>query len=200
VSDTPPEKDLDWHTDALDGAWRFLNRVWKVFNKVRSRAEENAAGNDTLTKMTHVYLKRISENFDTVSLNKAVALARELFNEIEAHLETESAASLSFAFEAFVKAMSPVTPFICHEIWDIWKKSTPLQNEPWFEVDDKLSAIDTVTIAVQVNGKLKGTFDVEKDADDETLKKNALAILPDDITSSAKRIIVVKNRIVNVVV
>ena len=200
VSDTPPEKDLDWNTDALDGAWRFLNRVWKVFNKIRAREEQNATGDDTLTKSTHRYMKRISENFETVSLNKAVALARELFNEIEARLESESASSLSFAFEAFVKAMSPVTPFICHEIWDIWKKSIPLQNEPWFDIDETLAAVDTVTIAVQVNGKLKGTFDVERDADDATLRERALAILPGDTAGSAKKIVVVKNRIVNVVV
>ncbi|MBQ7524048.1 MAG: leucine--tRNA ligase [Alphaproteobacteria bacterium] len=200
VSDTPPEKDLDWNTDALDGAWRFLNRVWKVFNKIRAREEQNATGDDTLTKSTHRYMKRISENFETVSLNKAVALARELFNEIEARLENESASSLSFAFEAFVKAMSPFTPFICHEIWDIWKKSTPLQNEPWFDIDETLAAVDTVTIAVQVNGKLKGTFEVERDADGETLRERALAILPGDTAGSAEKIVVVKNRIVNVVV
>ena len=185
----------------MDGAWRFLNRIWKVFNKVIEKAKENAAGSDSLVKTTHVYLKKITKNYETVSLNKAVALAREFFNEIESKLQTESSQSLTFAFENFIKILSPVTPYICHEMWDILKKATPIRNESWPEIDEKLATIDTVTIAVQVNGKLRGTFDVEKDSEDSVLEKMALDLLGENIThESLKKIIVVKNKIVNVVI
>ena len=200
VSDTPPEKDFDWNTDALDGAWRFLNRVWKVFNKILTKIKEDSAGSDSLIKTTHIYLKKITENYESVSLNKSVALARELFNEIESKLDSESAKSLSFAFESFVKIMSPVIPYICHEMWDILKKTTPIQNEDWPNIDENLATVNTVTIAVQVNGKLRGTFEIEKDTENSIVESMAFEILSGSISKeSAKKVIVVKNRVVNIV-
>lgn len=201
VSDTPPEKDFDWNTDALDGAWRFLNRVWKVFNKILTKIKENSNGSDSLIKTTHVYLKKITESYESVSLNKSVALARELFNEIEKMLNEESAQSLSFAFESFIKIISPVTPYICHEMWDILKKSIPLQNETWADIDENLATINTVTIAIQVNGKLRGTFQIEKDSENSVVEKMAFEVLSGSLSKeSVKKVILVKNRVVNIVV
>lgn len=201
VSDTPPEKDFDWNTDALDGAWRFLNRVWKVFNKISNKIKEkNSQGSDSLIKTTHVYLKKITESYDAIALNKSVALIRELFNEIEAKIDSESSDSLKFAFETFTKVIYPITPYICHEMWDIMKKSEPLQNEFWPEIDEALATINTVTIAVQVNGKMRGTFEVNKDSENSVLEEKAFEFLNDSVDkNSVKKVIVVKNRIVNIV-
>lgn len=201
VSDTPPEKDFEWNTEALDGSWRFLNRVWKIFNQVLEKTQQNQTGDDSLIKTTHVFLKKITENYESISLNKSVALAREFFNKIEQSLENASAESICFAFENFIKVMTPITPYICHDMWDILKKFEPIRNESWPEIDEKLASIDTVTIAVQVNGKLRGTFEIEKDAENEVLEQNAKDLLKETISpDSIKKIIVVKNRIVNVVV
>ena len=201
ISDTPPEKDFDWNTDALDGAWRFLNRIWKVFNKVSAKIKENATGSETLLKTSHIYLKKITESYELVALNKAVALAREFFNEIESNITTESAKSLTFAFEAFIKIFSPITPYICHEMWDILKKAIPIRNETWPEIDEKLASVDNVTIAVQLNGKLRGTFEVEKDSENSILEEKALELLGKNVSrETLKKIIVVKNKIVNVVI
>lgn len=201
VSDTPPEKDLDWNTDALDGCWRFLNRIWKVFNKVLEKSKENLTGSDALIKMTHIYLKKITENYETISLNKAVALARELFNEIEANLNQASSKAIRFALESFIKAFSPITPYICHEMWDIMKRSKAIRDEDWVEIDEKLATVETVTVAVQINGKLRGTFEIDKDTDTKSLENMALELLKNNITRDmCKKIIVVKNKIVNLVI
>ena len=200
VSDTPPEKDLDWSTDALDGCWRFLNRVWKVFNKILEKSKDNTHGSDDLIKTTHIYLKKITDSYNIIALNKTVALARELFNEIEANLNITSSKALQFAFECFIKIFSPITPYICHEMWDVMKKSKAIRDEEWVTIDEKLASIETVTIAVQVNGKLRGTFEIEKDADTVALEEHALALLENNITREmCKKVIVVKNRIVNLV-
>lgn len=199
ISDTPPEKDFDWNTDALEGSWRYLNKVWKVFNKILN-IENDQNNGDSLVKTTHVYLKKIAESYDSISLNKSVAFIREFFNEIEAKLNTDSKESLAFAFESFIKALYPITPYICHEMWDKLKKSELLQEEFWPEIDEKLATINNVTIAVQVNGKLKATFEIEKDSDISILETKALELIFKDIREKVNRIIVVKNRVVNIVI
>ncbi|MDR1391410.1 MAG: leucine--tRNA ligase [Holosporales bacterium] len=201
VSDTPPEKDFDWNTDALDGALRFLNKVWKVFGKIHDKMKNDASGDDSLIKTTHVYLKKIKTSYESISLNKAVALIRELFNEIESRLSSESATSLKFAFESFIKILYPVTPYICHEIWELFKKKELLQNETWPEIDEALASADFVNMAIQINGKLRGTFEIEKDSEDSVIKSKTLElILGKVLEEDIKKIIIVKNRVVNVVV
>jgi leucyl-tRNA synthetase len=198
VSDTPPEKDFEWNTDALDGALRFLRRVWKVFGILVSRREQR--GTTTLLKPTHRYIKQISEKYETNSLNKVVALIREFFNEIEDKVETEDCNSLVCAFEAFIKVLYPVAPFVCHEMWEMLEHTTKISDELWPQHDETLAAIDVVTIAVQVNGRTRGTFIVERNADDELVTQRAFETLGSKYgKSSAKKIIVVQNRIVNVI-
>jgi leucyl-tRNA synthetase len=200
LSDTPPEKDFDWNTDALDGSWRFLNRVWKVFNKLLVKLGKNTTVSNRLIKKTHIYLKRITECYEAISLNKSIALIREFFNEIEDNLEIESADSLKFAFEYFIKVICPITPFICHEIWDLLQKSGILQNEDWPKFDKKLAITENVTIVVQVNGKLKKTFEVERDSEDSVIKEKALQVLGGAVSMEAvKDMIIVQNKIINFV-
>jgi leucyl-tRNA synthetase len=201
VSDTPPEKDFDWNTDALDGSWRFLNRVWKVFNRLLLKFKENAiGGDDKLINKTHIYLKRITECYETISLNKSVALIRELFNEIEDNFDIESANSLRFAFESFIKVICPITPFICHEMWSLFKKPDLLQNESWSEFDEKLATTENVTIAIQINGKLKKTFEIGRDSEDSIIKERTFQILRNIVSEdSVKGMVIVKNKIINLV-
>jgi leucyl-tRNA synthetase len=193
VSDTPPEKDLDWNTDALEGSWRFLKRVWNVFEKITPVISEDYQGTDDLVKTTHFYMKKITYCLENIMLNKVVAHIREFFNEIEDGISTSSSQSLRFAFISFVKAIKPITPFVSSEILEILEES----DDSWPEIDEELASEDVVTIAIQVNGKLRGTFDVPKDTDEKTLENMAIEKLR--ITESAKKIIVVKNKIVNIV-
>ncbi|MDR2598334.1 MAG: leucine--tRNA ligase, partial [Holosporales bacterium] len=202
ISDTPPEKDFDWNTDALDGSWRFLNKVWKTFNLIFGETAGQLDGSDSLLKTTHIYLKKISEAYDSVSLNKAVAFIRELFNEIEAGLKTETSESLKFAFKSFIKALSPITPHICHEMWKIiGETSDLLQETAWPEIDEKLATVSNVTIAIQVNGRLRKTFDVNKDTDETVLEAMAIELVGDSIQKPLiKKIITIRNRVVNIVI
>lgn len=199
VSDTPPEKDFDWNTDALDGSWRFLNKIWKTFNKILPIIKSDHDGNDDLLKTTHVYIKKIGDSLESISLNKSVAFIREFFNEIERNLSSSSSKTLRFAFENFIRLLSPITPFICHEMWSILGHDN--KDLIWPEFDENLASIDNVTIAVQVRGKLRATFEIQKDSDEGILEERAREILRDTIDlSTIKKTIVVKNRIVNFVV
>ncbi len=193
ISDTPVEKDFDWNTDALDGSWRFLNKVWKLFNKILPTIRGKHSGNNKLIKTTHVYLKKITYCLENIMLNKVVAYLRELFNEIEKNISTESSESLKFAFVTFAKVMNPITPFISHEIMQIVDE----KDDKWPKIDEKMAMIEEVTIAVQVNGKLKNTFKTLIDTDVDILEKLAIETL--NINIPIKKAIVVKNKIVNIV-
>ncbi|MDR1333078.1 MAG: leucine--tRNA ligase [Holosporales bacterium] len=198
VSDTPPEKDLDWNTNALDGALRFMRRVWKAFNIILAKREQG--GEDTLLKPMHRHIKLISEKYDTNSLNKIVALIREFFNEIESKLESEAGSSLLQSFEAFIKMLCPIAPFICHEMWEKLGHTAKLNDEPWPQYDESLAAADVVTIAVQVNGRVRTTFDIEKDSEDEPVIQMAFEMLGSEYSrEAAKKVIVVKDRVVSIV-
>jgi leucyl-tRNA synthetase len=199
VSDTPPEKDFDWNTDALDGSWRFLNRVWKTFNLIFGESTKYHGSDDALFKVSNIFIKRISEMYELVSLNKAVALIHEFFNAIEDRLKTESHESLKFAFKSFIKVISPITPYICYEMWDIIGESP--NRMCWPEVDESLATVNEITIAIQINGKLRGTFSTEKDTNEDVLKNKAMELLANTLQkSSIKKVIVVVNRVVNIVI
>ena len=190
VSDTPPEKDLDWNTDALDGAWRFMNKIWEYSYILFSKIKSGSVGTERLIRKTHIYIKKVEECIQNAQLNKAVAYIRELFNAITTPND-ESSESLHFAFISFLRLATPFIPFITHEVLAEFGESAV-----WPEYDPELAKDDNVTIAVQVNGKLKTTFDVAVDTDDEILQSTALSLLGD---IKAKRVVVVKNKIVNVV-
>ncbi|MBR1944271.1 MAG: leucine--tRNA ligase [Alphaproteobacteria bacterium] len=202
LSDTPPEKDLDWNTSALDGSWRFLNRIWKVFNQILDKINNNNQNsiNNDLYKITNIYLQKIEENYNSISLNKSIALSRELFNKIEDNINTSSNTSLKFAFETFIKVFYPITPFICHEMWQILGNKEYISNEKWPEFDKNIIQEETVTIAIQVNGKLRKTIELPKDTSKDITEKTAIEAITSIDANKIKKIIVVPNRIVNIVV
>lgn len=202
LSDTPPEKDFEWNTSALDGSWRFLNRVWRTFNRIQQKnIENNAVSNTALIKTVHIYLKKITQEYETISLNKAIALARELFNKIEDNIEKSDKESLIFAFETFIKIFSPITPFLCQEIWDIIHPNELVQDSPWPKYDESQAISNNVIVAIQVNGKLKGIISVPKDTENLELEQLAVTAIKGKIEqNSIEKIIVVPNKIVNVVV
>ncbi|MDR1488606.1 MAG: leucine--tRNA ligase [Holosporales bacterium] len=186
ISDTPPEKDFDWNTDALNGTYRFLKRIWKLFNIVKN-LPENGDINPELQKNTYIYIKKISECIESTMLNRAIAYARELFNVIEKTPDR-------WAFIKFLKAICPITPFISHEILEILGKNA----EKWPKINENLTINDRIVIAIQINGKLRGKVEVANNIDEETLKTIALKKLKIN-EKNTKRIIVVKNKIVSIV-
>jgi leucyl-tRNA synthetase len=199
ISDTPPEKDFDWNTEALDGSLRFLNRVWKIFHIITEMEERD--GNNNLIKITHLAIKHISEKYEANALNKVSALLRELFNNIEALLLSASKESIKFAFETFIKMLYPITPCICQEMWQRLGYAKSICDEQWPQYDASIIVSTMVTIAIQVNGRLRDTIDVEKDLDEEILKQKAIQTLGTRLNQAVvKKIIAVKNRVVNVVI
>ena len=213
LSDSPPERDLEWTEAGVTGAWRFQQRLFRIATAAIEKlppvgTPKPGVFSDTamaLRRAAHKSIAGISTDIEAFHFNKAVARLYEFANIIDsAKAEDESAKwALREALEIFVRLIGPMTPHLAEELWGALGHKSLLADSPWPLPDDALLVDDTVTVAVQLNGKLRGTIALAKDAPKDVAEKTALA-LPELARGldgkTPKRVIVVPNRIVNVVV
>jgi leucyl-tRNA synthetase len=200
ISDTPPEKDFDWNTDALDGSLKFIKRVWNFCNEIKSMPD-CLTGNESLIRLSNIYVSKIEESINSFSLNKYSAFLREFFNEIEKLSSSESRDSVLYSMNVFVKVFYPACPHVTCEIYQILGNDVDLCDEQWPVIDKSCLCFDEVTVIVQVNGKLKRSFQIAKDSNEKTLEEVARNLMKDSLSSaSVKKVFIVKNKIVNFVV
>jgi leucyl-tRNA synthetase len=213
LSDSPPERDLEWTDAGIDGAWRFLNRLWRLVAEPEQefidvgalKPNELSSEAEAVLRAIHKTTFSVSEDLDQFRFNKAVARIRELTNLLE-ELDKSSVGAawvLRDGYETVVRLIGPIMPHLCEELWEILGHKSTLATAPWPSVDESLLQDDNVTVAVQVNGKLRGTIEVAKDMDTQLVEAAALE-LPSVINvlsdKTIRKVIVVPNRIVNVVI
>jgi len=212
LSDSPPERDLEWTEAGVSGAWRFQQRLYRLLSEAIgggvSAAKANGAFSDaamTLRRAAHKAAAGISADIEAFHFNKAVARLYELANAIEGFKATTDSdrAALAETLDIFVRLIAPMTPHLAEELWTLLGRDGLVADAPWPTPDAALLADEAVTVAVQVNGKLRATLKLAKDTPKE--KAEAAALAEADVIKAmagkpAKKIVVVPNRIVNVVV
>jgi len=212
LSDSPPERDLEWTEAGVTGAWRFQQRLHRIASEAMAGlpaagAAKPAAFSDAATELrraAHKTIAGLSADIEAFHFNKAVARLYELANTISAFRARDAGDSwaLREALEVFVRLIGPMTPHLAEQLWQELGHQALLADAPWPVADAALLVDDTVTVAVQLNGKLRGTIQLPKDAPKDTAETAALA-LPELVRGldgkTPKRVIVVPNRIVNVV-
>ncbi|WP_299321557.1 leucine--tRNA ligase [Parasphingopyxis sp.] len=195
LSDSPPERDLPWTEAGIEGAWRFTQRLWRLI-------EGNARGegvDESLDRKLHQTIAGIGEDIEALSFNKAVAKIYELTNAIE---KAQPSASRDTAIRTIVRLVAPMAPHLAEESWQALGETGMVADAPWPEADPALLVEDEVTIAVQVNGKLRDTLSAAKGTSKADLE--ALALGSEKIArqldgGTPKKIIVVPDRLVNIV-
>ncbi len=217
LSDSPPERDVLWTDDGAQGAWRFIQRVWRIVEEAAEKgAKKDAAAPADfsadameLRRAAHRALDKVAKSIEGLGFNRAIAASYELANAFGAALqkaEKSEDASLKFAMrevaEIFAHIINPFMPHLGEECWLRLGHNTLLANAPWPDVAPALLVDDTVTIAVQVNGKRRDELVVAKDAGREDVEAAALKL--DSVIRAiegrpVKKVIVVPQRIVNVV-
>ena len=213
LSDSPPKHDLDWTDAGVDGAWRYINRLWRLIGEPVSELapcgapEPSAisAEGEKLRRAVHKTIAAVSDDLEKFHFNKAVARIRELTNQLEAFDANSEGGAWVFRLgcETVVKLIGPMMPHLAEELWQRLGCEGLLVDASWPEYDKVFLEEATVTIAVQVNGKLRGTIDVPKDSAKEDVESAALGVSNVVSAMSGKtprKVIVVPNRIVNVVV
>jgi leucyl-tRNA synthetase len=217
VSDSPPERDLEWTDAGIDGAWRYLGRLWRLVEDALPGlpapgtavpevvAAEGASGPAFETRrIIHKTIRAATDDIERLHFNRMVARLRELTNALT-DLSGDDPATCWVrreGLETLVRLAAPTIPHIAEELWTRLGHRDMLVTMPWPVADARLVADATVTVAVQVNGKLRGTIELARDADKAAAEKAALA-LPGVQSAMAgqppRKVIVVPNRIVNVV-
>jgi leucyl-tRNA synthetase len=204
LSDSPPERDLEWTDSGIEGAWRYVNRLWRLATNAKLQPPDMTSSGDLPARRAiHRTIAAVTDDFDKFRFNRAVARIRELTNLLEDDGAALPPAVLREGIETAVRLIDPMMPHLAEELWQALGHDTLLADEPWPRAESALLVEELVTVAVQVNGKLRATVELPRDADQDTASKAALAL--EGVTRAmagkpARKVIVVPNRIVNLVV
>ncbi len=211
LSDSPPERDLEWTDAGVDGAWRYLNRLWRF---ITAHIEQNGATelpaellpvHIDIRRATHKTIQGVSDDIEAFRFNKAVARLRELTNTIEpliAQLSDDFSAVRHEAILALIRLSAPFLPHFAEEAWSLLGGKGLIADAAWPVADPALLVEERITIAVQVNGKLRDTMDVAAGLDNEALENLGKArpnVMLHLEGKTIRKIIVVPGKIVNIV-
>ncbi len=210
LSDSPPERDLEWTDSGIEGAWRYLNRLWRMAATASEIPEGKVPAISVLTpkdaavlRQIHRAIANVSDDLEKFRFNSAVARIRELTNALaEMSRENLGANVYRFGVATLAQLIGPLTPHLAEEMWRSLGHTDMLSETAWPSFDLALLVDDTATLAVQVNGKLRGTIDVAKGAPNDVCEAAALALPAVQKLLEGKpprKVIVVCDKIVNIV-
>ncbi len=206
----PFEASLPWSTDNIVGPRRFLERVWKMGNSIKTKKNyrgvtrfENGTLIDnnfysSFSTLLHKTIKKVTEDIESFAFNTCISSMMILLNEME---KTESIDVKDF--ELFLKILAPFAPHITEELWASFGNKTLIVREPWPKFDLTKMKEDEVKIVVQINGKVRAEMMMASDEREESVKEKALhneAVLKYISGQDVKKIIYVKNRLINIVI
>ena len=220
LSDSPPARDFDWSDAGVEGCYKFLNRVWRLIstnaNNISLNISPIKAGdlkkkeNDDLLRLVHIYIKGITNDISNdFQFNTVISKYRELTNAIydwqakKPTLDDEDKLILSYAIVSLMKLMSPVAVHLTEEAWHELGGEGSIHNQKWLEWDENLAKSSSITLVVQVNGKVKDKIEVDESLSQDELKEVALQSDKVKTLTEGKAVvktIVVPKKLVNIVV
>jgi leucyl-tRNA synthetase len=158
----PPEDEVEWSDEAVAGAWRFLQRLWRVAERVGD-APPNAPADDALERVRHVTIQRVTRDFERFKFNTAVAAMMELLNALTRAVDEKTASRrcCEETLDTLVQLLHPVAPHLTEELWERRGHGESLLESDWPRFDEAKLKLDRVTLVVQVDGKLRDRVEVE---------------------------------------
>jgi len=212
LSDSPPGRDINWSESGVRGSWKFINKVWTIINKNKNlfsteieTSENNSQKYNDIKKITHKILKDVTISIETFQMNVAVAKIYELTNFISTFEpdNNNDKYALRESLVILIRILEPMIPHIAEECWSIIGGKKLLSDQSWPIYNEKYIQDDMVQIVIQVNGKKRAILEIENDSEqDKVINKlkniENIQILKD--LNDVKKIIFVKNKILNIVI
>ena len=210
LSDTPPERDIQWTEAGAEGSWRFTQKIWRLVNDIAATPTQPVSMSEqglALRRISHRTVAAVTDDLNNLRFNRAIARIYELANAISQSLQTANRSdaldgALHEAGSFLVLLMAPMMPHLAEESWKLLGHKSAVVDSNWPKVEAALVVVDEVTIAVQINGKRRDEMTVAKGLDRGAMEATALAL--DTIMrqlegKTVKKVIVVPDRIVNIV-
>ncbi|SMF09136.1 leucyl-tRNA synthetase [Tistlia consotensis] len=212
LSDSPPDRDMEWTEAGIEGAWRFVQRLFRIVTGAAPSLP--AAGSPlpaafgaeafALRRQVHKAIEQVGRDFESFGFNKAVARLYELTNALAGFRAADEGDrwALREACETLARLGAPMIPHLAEELWHRLGRDGLLTDQPWPAFDPALTRDESVTIAVQVNGKLRAKLDLARDLDETSVREAALAeeaVRRHLDGKPPRKVIVVPNRVVNIV-
>jgi leucyl-tRNA synthetase len=213
---SPPDQSLEWSDSGVEGAYRFIKRLWKLIGGFTPGTQQVIAAelNDAQKELrlkTHATIKKVTDDYERRQVfNTAIAAVMELYNDLnkfisaqEIAISSQNQAVVQEAMEAMVLLLAPIVPHMCHVLWQHLGHADPIIDASWPVYDETALVQSTVSIAVQVNGKLRTVLDMPAGSSKDVLEAAALA--DETITKfiagqTVRKVIVVPERLINIVV
>ena len=220
LSDSPPARDFDWSDAGVEGCYKFLNRVWRLYAlqqqnlildyKLPEDVSSLSKENNDLVRTTHIAIKGITQDISNeFQFNTVISKYREFVNAIydyagkKSEFSDEDKNVFSFAMVTLLKLMAPTTVHLTEELYHAMGGQESIHETQWPEYDEKLAKTSAITLVVQINGKVKDKIEVDSESSKEELEKAALQSEKIKENIEGKQIIktiVVPGRLVNIVV
>ncbi len=212
---SPPERDLEWSDQGVEGCFRFLNRIWRLVNdyapELRGEVESLDAPSlnqidKSLYYKTHATIKKVSEDIkERFNFNTAISAIMELTNQLNSYREVKdkNKALVKLAVESLLILLSPFSPHICEELWQEIGSQTSIYLEPWPHYKPEALILDEVEIVIQISGKVKDRLKVPLNTSEEEMQQLALDNPKIKQLTNGKniaKIVVVPNKLINIVV
>jgi leucyl-tRNA synthetase len=207
---SPPEKDAEWSDRGVEGAWRFLNRVWRLVedsSRFKVQGSRDTEKEKSLKQKTHATIKKVTEDMEgTFHFNTAISAIMELVNKTYDYIGLKPEAcslELREAIQTVVILLAPFVPHVAEEMWQKLGNKESVFNAEWPMYDKNALSQSTIEFPIQINGKLRSKIKAPSAADEDEIKK---LVLKDQIVikwlegRTPKKIIIVKGKLVNLVV
>lgn len=209
LSDSPVERDLEWSEAGIDGAWKYVNRLWRLVAMHEIDAAKilglPLTQQHEITKLTHKTIAAVREEFEKLGFNRAIAKIREFTNALEKFevKSDEDKAVMHFALNTLTKLISPIMPHLAEEMWQALGNQGLVSVAEFPQFDPTLISESSAKVAVQVAGKLRAVIELPKGTSQEEAKQAALAhenVQKFLLDKEIKKVIVVQDKMVNFVV
>ena len=210
LSDSPPQRDMEWTDEGVEGASRFLNKVWQLINAENykntpyQKIQHKDQNEFKILSLTYKTIKNVTQAIEDFHFNLAIANIRTLFNELNLFKNKSDNHKIikKYCISNFLILLNPICPHICEEAWEILGNKQSISFSPWPKVDQEYLNENQVILPIQINGKRRGELKVSKSLDAKEIENLALNHnnIVKFLVRSPKKIIYVPNKIINIVI